>query len=164
MTVEMSAKCHLSQNKTSLFTATNVFQNTNHNVAVQDLAEIEALDLVVTEAHGLGEETDKCFLQPAVTVEMSAKCHSNQKMQEPFTAMNVFQNINKTSNCFRIIFYTKMHTFRIYFKYTDFSVIQLGLGMRSFSSLSHSILLGEKTVCCNLLRAKTFVHQFVFPL
>ena len=89
VTVEMNVKCHSSQKKTDLFIAGNASKITDRpqdKVAVdlvEDLAATAALDLVE-------ETTDhvKCMMQNVVTVEMIAKCHSNQKKTDLFTAGN----------------------------------------------------------------------------
>jgi len=90
VTVEMNVKYHSNQKKTDLFIAENVSKITNQpqdKVAV-DLVE-DLADLVATEALDLVEETTdhvKCMTQNVVTVEMIAKCHSNQKKTDLFIA------------------------------------------------------------------------------
>ena len=104
VTVEMNAKCHSNQEKTDLFIAENASKTTNQpqdKVAV-DLVE-DLVDLVATEALDLVEEmTDhvKYMMQNVVTVEMIAKCHSNQEKTDLFIAENASKTTNKIRNPF----------------------------------------------------------------
>ena len=95
VTVEMNVKYHSNQKKTDLFIAENASKTTNLNQdkvgvdLVEDPAVEDLADLVATEALDLVEETTdhvKCMTQNVVTVEMIAKCHSNQKKTDLFIA------------------------------------------------------------------------------
>ncbi len=86
----MSVKYHSNQDRTSLFTATNAFRSTNHKAEAVDLVEV--IEVGSTEAQ---ETTDqgKCTKQPAATVEMNVKYHSNQRRTDLFIARNASQII-----------------------------------------------------------------------
>ena len=92
VTVELIAKCHSNQEKTDLFIAENASKtiNLHQDKVVEDLVATGALDLVE-------EMTDhvKCMMQNVVTVELIAKCHSNQEKTDLFIAENASKTTNK---------------------------------------------------------------------
>ena len=95
-TVATNVKYHLSQDKTSLFIATNVFRSTNHKAEAADLAEVIE---VVTEADSteVQETTDheKCTKQHVATVATNVKYHLSQKRTDLFIARTVSKTIKE---------------------------------------------------------------------
>jgi hypothetical protein len=105
----MNVKFHSNQKTIDLFTVENVSKIINHNNVVVALDMVEDQVLVedqvmveMTEVLGLVEvqettDQEKCLQQPAVTVEMNVKFHSNQKRTDLFTAKNVSKITDKIS-------------------------------------------------------------------
>ena len=100
----MIVKFHFNQRMTDLCIAENVSKITS---PPQDLAadsEDLAVMVEMIEVQDSVEEMidhEKCLMQNAVTVEMIAKYHSNQRMTDLCIAENVSKIINKIKkNCF----------------------------------------------------------------
>ncbi len=94
--VETIVKCHSSPKRTDLFIAETVSKITNlhQDLVAEDLAE----DLAVIEALDLVEETTdhvKCLTQNAETVETIVKCHSSPKRTDLFIAETVSKITDK---------------------------------------------------------------------
>ena len=91
----MNVKYHSSQDRTSLFIATNVFRSTSHKAEAVDLVEVIEADSTEAQETTDQETTDqgKCTKQPAATVEMNVKYHSSQKRTDLFIARNASQII-----------------------------------------------------------------------
>ena len=97
--VETIVKCHSSPKRTDLFIAETVSKITNlhQDLVAEDLAE----DLAVIEALDLVEETTdhvKCLTQNAETVETIVKYHSSPKRTDLFiaeTASKITDKIRK---------------------------------------------------------------------
>jgi len=98
-TVVSNAKFHLSQDKTSQSTVTNVFQSINQHLeevqVAEDLAEeVEAMveEAALEEEAALTEDHEKCTKQHVETVVMNAKFHLSQNRTSLYTARIVSRN------------------------------------------------------------------------
>jgi len=106
-TVVSNAKFHLSQDKTSQSTVTNVFQSINQHLeevqVAADLAEeVEALeeDLVeeaaLEEEAALTEDHEKCTRLHVEIVAKIVRFHSSQNKTNQSIAASVFKVIKET--------------------------------------------------------------------
>ena len=93
-TVVSNAKFHSSQDETSQFTVTNVFQSINHKTeevqVAEDLAEEVAEEVALTEDH------EKCTRLHVEIVAKNVKFHSSQNRTSQSTVTNVFKIIKET--------------------------------------------------------------------
>ncbi len=103
-TVASNVRFHLSQDRTSQSTATNVSQSINHKTEEEDLAEeaqvVEAAeDLAAEEALAeevdLTEDHEKCTKQLVEIVVRNVKFHSSQKETSQSIVVNVFKVIKQ---------------------------------------------------------------------
>ena len=93
-TVVSNAKFHLSQDKTSQSTVTNVFQSINQNPEEVQVAEDLVEEAALEEEAALTEDHEKCTRRLVETVATNVKYHSSQHKTNQSTAENVFRNIN----------------------------------------------------------------------
>ena len=109
VTVVSNAKFHLSQDKTSQSTVTNVFQSINQHLeevqVAADLAEeVEALAEVVAmveeaalaEEAALTEDHEKCTRLHVEIVAKIVRFHSSQNKTSQSIAASVFKVIKET--------------------------------------------------------------------
>jgi hypothetical protein len=97
VTVVSNAKFHLSQDKTSQSTVTNVFQSINQNpeevqVAADLAEEAEALE----EEAALTEDHEKCTRLHVEIVAKIVRFHSSQNKTSQSIAASVFKVIKET--------------------------------------------------------------------
>ncbi len=108
-TVVSSAKFHLSQDKTSQSTVTNVFQSINQHLeevqVAEDLAEeVEALEeeaamveeAALEEEAALTEDHEKCTRLHVEIVAKIVRFHSSQNKTSQSIAASVFKVIKET--------------------------------------------------------------------
>ena len=100
-TVASNAKFHLSQDRTSQSTVTNVFQSINQKA--EEAQVVEDLEVEVVAEETLTEDHEKCTKQPAETVVRNAKFHLSQNRTSQSTAANVFKVIKETRKHTRIM-------------------------------------------------------------
>ena len=104
-TVASNAKFHLSQDRTSQSTVTNVFQSINQKAEEAQVAEdleVEVAAEVATE-EALTEDHEKCTKRLVEIVVKIVKFHSNQNRTSQSTAANVFKVIKETRKYTRIM-------------------------------------------------------------
>ena len=92
--VASNVKFHLSQDRTSQSTVTNVFQSINHKAeeaqVAEDLVVEVAIEVVLTEDH------EKCTRLPVEIVAKTVRFHSSQNKTSQFTVVSVFKTIKET--------------------------------------------------------------------
>ena len=128
-TVARNVKYHLSQDKTSQSTATNVSQITDHKTeevqVAEDLVEeatlAEDLAVEVEAEEALTEDHEKCTKQLVETVARNVKYHLSQKLTNQSTVTNVFKTIKETSEYTRVM--DKINPIRTYYVATIVLVI-----------------------------------------
>ena len=109
--VASNAKFHLSQDRTSQSTVTNVFQSINQKAeeaqVVEDLeAEVDlAEEADLAEEEALTEDHEKCTKRLVEIVVKIVKFHSSQNRTNQSTAANVFKVIKETKDNYHFIFY-----------------------------------------------------------
>ena len=118
-TVARNVKYHLSQDKTSQSTATNVSQITDHKTEEVQVAEDLAVEVETEEA--LTEDHGKCTKQLVETVARNVKYHLSQKLTNQSTVTNVFKTIKETSEYTRVM--DKINPIRTYYVATIVLVI-----------------------------------------
>ena len=104
VTVVSNAKFHLSQDKTSQSTVTNVFQSINQNpeevqVAADLAEEAEALVeevVAMAEEAALTEDHEKCTRLHVEIVAKIVRFHSSQNKTSQSIAASVFKVIKET--------------------------------------------------------------------
>ena len=89
-TVVSNAKFHSSQDKTSQFTVTNVFQSINQNPEEVQVAEDLAEEATLTEDH------EKCTRLHVEIVAKIVRFHSSQNKTSQSIAASVFKVIKET--------------------------------------------------------------------
>ena len=92
-TVASNAKFHLSQDRTSQSTVTNVFQSINQHL--EEAQVVEDLEAEVATEEALTEDHEKCTKRLVEIVANNAKFHSSQDRTNQSTVTNVFQSINQ---------------------------------------------------------------------
>ena len=105
-TVVNNAKFHSSQDKTSQFTVTNVFQSINHKTeevqVAEDLAEEVALEEDLAEEVALAaevaltEDHEKCTRLHVEIAAKTVRFHSSQNKTSQSIAASVFKVIKET--------------------------------------------------------------------
>ena len=93
-TVVSNAKFHLSQDKTSQSTVTNVFQSINHKAEEAQVAEDLVAEVAVEAA--LIEDHEKCTRLHVEIVGMNVRFHSSQYKTSQYIAASVFKVIKET--------------------------------------------------------------------
>jgi len=99
--VASNAKFHLSQDRTSQSTVTNVFQTINQHLeeaqVVEDLeAEVDlAEEEELAEEEALTEDHEKCTKRLVEIVAKIVKFHSSQNKTNQSTAANAFKVIKE---------------------------------------------------------------------
>ena len=96
--VEIHVRFHLSQDKTSRFIVTTVFQTIDQKEAIveeADLAETVVAEDLVAEEDLETEDHERCTRLPVPTVEMNVRFHSNQMDKNQFIVMNAFEIVNQ---------------------------------------------------------------------
>jgi len=94
-TVVSNAKFHLSQDKTSQSTVTNVFQSINQHLEEVQVAEDLAEEAALAEEVAMTEDHEKCTRLHVEIVAKIVKYHSSQNKTNQYTAMIVFKIINQ---------------------------------------------------------------------
>jgi RNAse (barnase) inhibitor barstar len=103
-TVVSNAKFHSSQDRTSQYIVTNVFQSINQHLeevqVAEDLVEEVAEDLVeevaLAEEAALTEVHEKCTKLPVEIVVKTVKFHSSQDRTSQYIVTSVFKVIKET--------------------------------------------------------------------
>ena len=105
--VASNAKFHLSQDRTTQSTVTNVFQPINQHleeVQVAEDLEVEVAAEVATE-EALTEDHEKCTKRLVEIVVKIVKFHSSQDKTNRSTAANAFKVIKETKDNYHFMFY-----------------------------------------------------------
>jgi len=99
-TVVSNAKFHSSQDKTSQYTVTNVFQNINHKTEEVQVAEDLAVEAALAEDLAVEavstEDHEKCTRLHVEIVAKIVRFHSSQNKTSQSIAASVFKVIKET--------------------------------------------------------------------
>ena len=104
-TVVSNAKFHSSQDKTSQFTVTNVFQSINHKAEEAQVAEDLEAEVDLAEEAALTEDHEKCTKRLVGIVVKIVKFHSSQNRTNQSTAANAFKVIKEIKDNYHFMFY-----------------------------------------------------------
>ena len=94
-TVVNNAKFHLSQDRTSQSTVTNVFQSINQHLEEVQVAEDLEAEVDLAEEVALTEDHEKCTKRLVEIVVKIVKFHSSQNKTNQSTAANAFKVIKE---------------------------------------------------------------------
>jgi len=93
--VASNAKFHLSQDRTSQSTVTNVFQSINQKAEEAQVVEDLEAEVDLAEEVALTEDHEKCTKRLVEIVVKIVKFHSSQNRTSQSTAANAFKVIKE---------------------------------------------------------------------